>query len=100
MLIVDHERLTRTFFRRVNSTELFRLFFEEFEAWETMGLDKKATSDDIHAAWEELSSPNRREIDEALSRINDIAREKGRSTSAPRPAASRTSATSPCRSSR
>jgi hypothetical protein len=80
MLIVDHERLTRTFFRRVNSTELFRLFFEEFEAWETMGLDKKATSDDIHAAWEELSSPNRREIDEALSRINDIAREKGRFT--------------------
>lgn len=80
MLIVDHERLTRQFFRRVNSTELFRLFFEEFGVWETMGLDEHATSEDIYAAWDQLDYPNRNEIKEALCRINDIAHEKGRFT--------------------
>ncbi len=80
MPIVDHERLTRQFFRRINSTELFRLFFEEFGVWETMGLDEHATNDDIYAAWDKLDCPNRNEIKEALCRINDIAHEKGRFT--------------------
>jgi len=80
MLIVDHERLTRQFFRRVNSCELFRLFFEEFGVWETMGLDANATADAIYAAWDKLQCPNRDDIKEALCRINDIAHEKGRFT--------------------
>ncbi|PIQ83237.1 MAG: hypothetical protein COV75_08495 [Candidatus Omnitrophica bacterium CG11_big_fil_rev_8_21_14_0_20_63_9] len=80
MLIVDHERLTRLFFRRVNSCELFRLFFEEFGVWETMGLDANATADTIYAAWDKLQCPKRNEIKEALCRINDIAHEKGRFT--------------------
>ncbi len=80
MLIVDHERLTRQFFRRVNSFELFRLFFEEFGVWETMGLDANATADAIYAAWDKLQCPNRNTIKEALCRINDIAHEKGRFT--------------------
>lgn len=80
MPIADHERLTRNFFRRVNSVELFRLFFEEFGAWEALGLDGDATNDDVHAAWESLACPNHDEIHEALSRINDIARERGRFT--------------------
>jgi hypothetical protein len=80
MLIVDHEPLTRQFFRRVNSAELFRLFFEEFGVWEGMGLDRNAKNDDIHAAWDKLACPDRDHIREALCRINDIAREKGRFT--------------------
>ncbi len=80
MLIVDHERLTRQFFRRVNSAELFYLFFEEFGVWETMGLDTNATTDSIYEAWDQLDCRNRTEIKEALCRINDIAHEKGRYT--------------------
>lgn len=79
-MLADHQRLTRHFFRRVNSVELFRLFFEGFGVWDQMGLGAEAKNDDIHAAWEDLEAPNRDEIQEALCRINDIAREKGRFT--------------------
>lgn len=80
MLIVDHERLTRSFFRRVNSSALFRRFFQAFGVWERMALDEKAGADRIHEAWLDLECPNRRDIEEALCRINDIACEKGRFT--------------------
>lgn len=80
MLIVDHERLTRTFFRRVNSPALFRRFFQAFGVWERMALDEKAGADRIHAAWCVLECPNRAAIEEGLCRINDISCEKGRFT--------------------
>ncbi len=80
MNVVDHERLTRQFFRRVNSAALFRRFFGEFGVWETMGLSEHSTNDGIHAAWAELECPHRDEIEESLCRINDIGREKGRFT--------------------
>lgn len=80
MLITDHERLTRGFFRKVNAPALFRRFFETFGVWDAMGLDAESTCVEIHEAWERLDVPNRQEIDEALRRMNDIAREKGRFT--------------------
>jgi len=78
MLIVDHERLTRSFFRGVNSTALFRRFFDAYGVSAAMGLDEKAGPNQIHEAWEKLACPNREEIEESLCQINDIGREKGR----------------------
>ena len=52
MAITDHERLTRHFFRRVNSPELFKRFFEHFGVWDAMKLTVEARNDEIHAAWE------------------------------------------------
>jgi len=80
MPIVDHERLTCFFFRRVNSVELFQRFFEKFKVWESMGLDDSSSNDEVYEAWNELECPNRPHIEEALQCINDIGREKARFT--------------------
>ncbi len=42
MPIADHERLTSTFFRGVNSPLLFRRFFDGFRVWSAMGLAENA----------------------------------------------------------
>lgn len=92
MAITDHERLTRHFFRRVNSVELFKRFFEHFGVWDAMKLTAEARNDEVHAAWESLYNPDpadaddgeaisddrREEIREALCRVNDIGRDKAR----------------------
>jgi len=78
MPIPDHQRLTRTFFRAVNSAPLFQRFFEGFGVWTSMALDGDSEARQIHEAWEALRCPNRAEIEEALARVNDISREKAR----------------------
>ena len=80
MPIVDHERLTRSFFRGVNSPRLFKMFFEQFGVWEDMDATLESSNDEIYAAWEDLECDDRDEIKEDLCRINDIGREKGRFT--------------------
>jgi hypothetical protein len=80
MLITDHERLTRKFFRQVNSPQLLRRFFRGFGVGDAMELGADPTCDEIHEAWDQLDSPNRTAVKEALCRMNDIAREKGRYT--------------------
>jgi len=76
----DHERLTRNFFRRVNSPALFQRFFDDFGVWEDMAATIESKNDEIYATWEDLECEGRDEIQEALCRINDIGREKGRFT--------------------
>jgi hypothetical protein len=77
-MIHDHKRLTAGFFRSVNSTELFKQFFTQFNAWETLKLNDKSKNDDIHDAWIILEHAKRGEMDEALCCMNDISREEGR----------------------
>lgn len=76
MLAPEHHRLTRSFFRGVTSTQLFRRFFAAFGVWDQMGLGDDAKSDAIITAWEGLAPPNKGEIDEALFQINDLSQEK------------------------
>lgn len=80
MPMMDHERLTCSFFRRVNSPQLFKLFFEQFDVWDKMGLTLASTNDEIFEAWQALDCPKLDEIREDLCRVNDIGREKGRYT--------------------
>lgn len=76
MRIIDHERLTSRFFRDVNSGTLFRRFFEHFGAWAAMGLDEAANGGKIYEAWGKLVCDNKPKIEEALKRVNDLARDK------------------------
>lgn len=78
MPISDHRRLTRSFFRGVNSTPLLRRLFEAFGVWTTMGLGDDAEASEIFEAWENLRCDHRADIEEALCRINDLSGEKAR----------------------
>ena len=80
MALRDHKRLTVSFFRKVNSPELFQLFFEEFRVFQRLELPENPKNDQIHKAWKGLVAPNRERIEEDLKRINDIACEAGRYT--------------------
>ncbi len=78
MPIADHQNLTRHFFRGVNSTPLFRRFFEAFGVWTTMALGDDAGPGEIATAWDELKCPNREAIEESLQRVNDLSHPKAR----------------------
>jgi len=78
MALVDHEQLTRGFFRGVNSTALCQRFFGTFGVWEGMGLDEESRPEQIYAAWSKLDRKVHRELDEAIRRVNDLGREKAR----------------------
>jgi len=78
MPIGDHKRLTRSFFRGVNSTPLIRRLFESFGVWAEMGLGDDAEPVEVFDAWEDLRCANRADVEEALSQINDLAGEKAR----------------------
>jgi len=77
-IIVDHERLTGQFFRRINSLELFKRFFEGLHLWEELELNEDSGNEEIFQAWQKLTAPQKVRADEDLHCINDIAREKGR----------------------
>lgn len=78
MTLVDHEPLTRGFFRGVNSTPLCRRFFDSFGVWEGMGLNDESRPDQIYAAWSKLDRGTHPELDQAIRRVNDLGREKAR----------------------
>ena len=80
MPISDHERLTRQFFRSVNSVALLRRFFQGHGVWERLGITEGARNDDAFTAWEAYTGPERAKVHDELCRINDIARERGRFT--------------------
>lgn len=78
MLIIDHEQLTRGFFRGVNSTALFRRFFDSHGVWEGMGLREESRAEQIYSAWAKLDPKVHPDLDEAIRRVNDLSREKAR----------------------
>lgn len=80
MPISDHERLTRQFFRGVNSIVLLQRFFQEHGIWERLGITEHTRNDDAFAAWEAYDGSERTNVQDELCRINDIARERGRFT--------------------
>lgn len=78
MALVDHEQLTRGFFRGVQPTALLRRFFERFGVWEQMGLGDDSRPEQIYLAWSALDPELHPELDESIRRVNDLGREKPR----------------------
>jgi hypothetical protein len=77
-MIPDHKRLTASFFRGVNSLDLFKRFFEKYKVWSNLNLQDKPKNDAVYEAWANLIHPSKKEIEEQLLCINDISGDDGR----------------------
>lgn len=77
-MIPDHKRLTATFFRSVNSHELFKRFFEKYKTWDLLKLKDDPKNEAIYSAWEKLIHPTKEDMEENLMCMNDISNDDGR----------------------
>jgi len=77
-ILVEHERLTRKFYRNVGSMELLKAFYEKFEAWKIFDVDDETNTEELFEQWEKINISNKGEITEELKKVNDIGRERGR----------------------
>jgi hypothetical protein len=78
MALVDHESLNRGFFRGIDSTALFRRFFEHFGVWDQMGIADDSRPETIYLAWSKLDPETHADLHESIRRVNDLGHEKGR----------------------